>query len=263
MAGIEVGACLHHGKSRFNPDRTLLRLKRIYMCNIHTDTVCVSSTISIHTHTIDDTNERQQLPPPLYMVLRLGWASMTLLALSSFVVPYVDRLADHGKLLAAASPAPGGKGSSSSKGKAPSSSTVGQALDFFLHRCMVRTGLVEQAGAHLRLKALIESRKKIPSPPQGAQALVLALLRRLQPLDRPPALVPLHRPPTRSPPSLLLLIIATGALAFGPGRPRAPGGAGPAAAVGVPLPLPLRRRTHARGRCARVPSIGPAPLSFG
>lgn len=58
---------------------------------------------------------------------------MTLLAVSSFVVPYVDRLADHGKLLASE----GRRGSKgSSKDRPPS--VLGRTADAFLHRCTVR-----------------------------------------------------------------------------------------------------------------------------
>lgn len=73
----------------------------------------------------------------MYLVLRLGWASMTLLALSSFVVPYIDRLADHGKLLGAK----GHGGSMENRGRkkaSKASSPVARALDAFLNQCTVR-----------------------------------------------------------------------------------------------------------------------------
>jgi hypothetical protein len=51
-----------------------------------------------------------QLPaillPHVHLFLRLAWASMTLLALSSLLLPFVDRLADHGKLLVSPSSSP-------------------------------------------------------------------------------------------------------------------------------------------------------------
>ena len=60
---------------------------------------------------------------------------MTLLALSSFVVPYVDRLADHGKLLGARS-----QSGSKDKGRRANhaSSPIARALDAFLNQCTVR-----------------------------------------------------------------------------------------------------------------------------
>lgn len=77
---------------------------------------------------------------------------MTLLALSSFVVPHIDRLADHGKLLGAR----GQSGSSKDKDKGrranKASSPMAHALDAFLNQCTV---CPSQASHHNHAQDLI------------------------------------------------------------------------------------------------------------
>lgn len=188
----------------------------------------------------------------MYLVLRLGWASMTLLALSSFVVPYVDRLADHGKLLGARS-----QSGSKDKGRRANhaSSPIARALDAFLNQCTVRPSQAVRLLQSFKSRAGSDNPRSPTTnridrnrPTQaGAQALVLALLRRRQRLDRAPPLGARHAPPPALPPLLRFLLLLLG---IGPGRrgPGAAGDAGPAAALGVPLPLPVRGRADALGR---------------
>lgn len=157
--------------------------------------------------------------PPVYLLLRVGWASMTLLALSSFVVPYVDRLADHGKLLAS----PPQKAPAAARGGARTSA-LARALDAFLHRCTVRTCVVPVRPLVYWYPIYNQASNQSINQPYihhtpGAQALVLALLCLRLPLERPPPVGPPHPEPARSPPALIVFFI-TKAIASRPRGPR-------------------------------------------